>query len=84
MLRGDAYGFFQPAQNSVGVRNMKNPKQELGLSALLEQDISSYEYFNTLPEKLKNGLRVRDVGTFAEMQDYVAERRHTGRHTEMR
>ena len=44
---------------------------ELGLSALLEQDISSFEYFNTLSPDIKRKLEAKDVSSFDEMQSCV-------------
>ncbi len=47
----------------------------LGLSDLLDQDISSYEYFYSLPEDFRRKIQQRDIGSFAEMQSYVEELR---------
>lgn len=44
---------------------------EIGLSALLEQDLSSYEYFHGLPSDIQNKIEQRDIGSFDEMQQYV-------------
>lgn len=54
---------------------MLNGRYELGLSALLEHDLSSYEYFNALPEDIKEEIRKRDARSFDEMQSIVAELR---------
>ena len=41
----------------------------LCLTDLLDQDLSSQEYFNTLPDAVRNRLLARDeVRTFAELQ----------------
>ena len=44
---------------------------QLGLSALIEQDISSYEYYQSLPGEVKRKLEMCDVATFAELQSYA-------------
>lgn len=49
--------------------------QHLCLTDLLDQDLSSYEYFHSLPEELKKKLERRDVSTFAEMQEFVEAER---------
>lgn len=38
-----------------------------GLSALLEEDLSAFEYFNTLPDGLKQRLEAEDVNLFDDM-----------------
>lgn len=48
---------------------------ELGLDALLEQDISSFEFYNTLPDAMKKRLKARDPRSFEEMQDCVEHMR---------
>lgn len=54
---------------------MLNGQYELGLSALLEHDLSSYEYFNALPPKIKEEIVERDAHSFEEMQTIAAEMR---------
>lgn len=49
--------------------------QQLGLSDLLEQDLTSYEYFHSLPLDIQQKIKARDVASFMEMQDYVSELR---------
>jgi hypothetical protein len=44
---------------------------ELGLSALLEHDLSSYEYYQTLPRDVKRKVEMCDVSSFAELQSYA-------------
>ncbi len=41
----------------------------LCLSDLLDQDVTSFEYFQTLPVKIRNKLLNRDITTFSELQD---------------
>ena len=54
-------------------KRLKNERNyEIGLSALLEQDISSFEYFNTLSDDVKKKIEAKDIGSFDEMQEYVA------------
>lgn len=43
----------------------------LCLSDLLDQDLSSYEYFETLPDAVKARVISSDVRSFAEMQSLV-------------
>lgn len=50
---------------------------EIGLSALLEHDLSSYEFFNTLPKDIQEELQQRDAHSFEEMQSIVARFRQT-------
>lgn len=54
---------------------MLNGRYELGLSALLEHDLSSYEYFNALPKELQEEIRQQDAHSFEEMQSIVAKLR---------
>ncbi|MDD6174898.1 MAG: hypothetical protein PUC59_03975 [Firmicutes bacterium] len=44
---------------------------QLGLSALLEQDLSSYEYFQSLPREVQRKVEMCDVSSFAELQSYA-------------
>ena len=50
---------------------MREGSYQLGLSDLLDQDISSYEYFYSLPEKIQQKIVMRDINSFEEMQDFV-------------
>lgn len=44
----------------------------LGLTELLDQDLSAYEYFQTLPPELQTELRRSDgVSSFGELQSRV-------------
>ena len=44
----------------------------LGLTVLLDRDLSAYEYFQTLPPELQTDLRRRDsVSSFEELQAQV-------------
>ena len=45
---------------------------QLGLSDLLDQNLSCYEYFHSLPEDLQKRIAKQDIGSFEEMQDFVA------------
>lgn len=47
--------------------------QHLCLSDLLEEDLSSYEFFQTLPQPIQEKLEQMDVSTFAEMQQAVSK-----------
>ncbi len=43
--------------------------QHLCLSDLLEEDLSSYEFFHGLPMEIQKKIEKADVGTFQEMQE---------------
>ncbi len=45
----------------------------LGLSDLLEQDLSSYEFFSSLPPDLQGEIAERDLASLEEIQEYVAK-----------
>ena len=47
----------------------------LGITDLLDQDLTSYEYFYALPPELQARIFDRDAASFAEMQDYVEKLR---------
>lgn len=46
--------------------------QHLCLSDLLDQDLTSYEYFHSLPREIQLKIIGEDIGSFKEMQDFVA------------
>ena len=50
---------------------------QLGLSDLLDQNISCYEYFHSLPKELQVEIQRQDFGSLEEIQQYVAA--HTDR-----
>ncbi|MBE6760395.1 MAG: hypothetical protein E7554_10005 [Ruminococcaceae bacterium] len=43
----------------------------LGLDDLLENDVSSYELFHSLPKEVQRKVKRRDVRSFAELCSYV-------------
>ena len=45
----------------------------LCLSDLLDQDLSSYEYFHSLPLEVQKNIEESDVNSFADMQQ-IAEK----------
>lgn len=47
----------------------------LGLTDLLDQDLTSYEYFYALPPELQSWVFAKDAASFAEMQDCVEKLR---------
>ncbi len=47
----------------------------VGLSDLLDQNVSCYEYFYSLPEDLRRKIEKQDIASFEEMQEYVEEQR---------
>lgn len=46
---------------------------QLGLSDLLDQNLSCYEYYYSLPEDLQRRIAKQDIGSFEEMQNFVAD-----------
>lgn len=52
---------------SDGIRNY------LCLSDLLQEELSAWEYFNTLPHSVKQELERKDVRSFEEMQELAGE-----------
>ncbi|MDD2363065.1 MAG: hypothetical protein PHH84_09000 [Oscillospiraceae bacterium] len=53
---------------------MREGNYKLGLSDLLDQSLSCYEYFYSLPKNLQDDIKNRDFGSFEDIQDYVASR----------
>ncbi len=53
-----------------------NSFQKLGLSDLLDQDLTSYEFFHALPKALQQRIMDKDFGSFEDMAAYAAEHRH--------
>jgi hypothetical protein len=54
----------------LGVIKMSHSiDQHLCLSDLLEEDLSSYEFFHGLPIEIQKQIEKADVGTFQEMQE---------------
>lgn len=49
--------------------------RKLCLSDLLDQDISSYEFFHSLPEPIQRKIEALDIGSFEEMQAFAYEHR---------
>ena len=63
--------------------NMIKGSEYVGLSDLLDQDISSYEYFHSLPREIQKKIEERDISTFTDMQEYVAKMKDMGRADEI-
>lgn len=55
------------------VKVMDANHRKLGLSDLLDQDLSCYEYYYSLSKELRNKIKEMDVNTFEEMQDIVQQ-----------
>lgn len=51
---------------------------DIGIDALLESDISSFEYFNTLSDEEKRRIKSADIGSFEEMQQLVVKMKNGG------
>jgi len=47
----------------------------LGLDDLLENDVSSYELFHSLPKEVQRKVAQKDVRSFGELCAYVNSRR---------
>lgn len=56
-----------------------NTNQWLGIDELLDNDMTSYEFYNSLSPSMQKKVRQRDFGNFAEMKDYVARCRNNKR-----
>ena len=56
---------------------MDYPAQSL--EDLISEDITSYEYFNSLPEEVKKSARREDPVTFEALQAFVAREYGIGR-----
>lgn len=52
---------------------MDSPFYHISLADLLDNDLSSYEYYNSLPEDIRRKIAEKDIGSFQEMQSYVAQ-----------
>lgn len=50
--------------------------EHLCLSDLLDQDLSSYEYFQALPSDIKRKVMECDFRSLEEMQEYVSDLMH--------
>lgn len=48
------------------------------LSELLDQDMTSYEYFHSLPPEMQKDIREQDLASFNELKDYVERHRGFG------
>jgi hypothetical protein len=51
---------------------MRGSNYKLGLSDLLDQSITCYEYFYSLPKSLQEEIKNLDIHSFEDMQEYVA------------
>lgn len=45
----------------------------LCLSDMLDQDLTSYEYYHSLPEDIQRRVQDSDVRSFDELQSFVAQ-----------
>ena len=50
-------------------------EEHVGLSDLLDQDLSSYEYFHSLTKELQDKIIMKDITSFEDMQEYVSQQR---------
>lgn len=50
----------------------------LCLSDLLDADLSSYEYFCSLPENIKQKIEMEDARSFSEMQAIARQEEQKG------
>ncbi|HHV50409.1 MAG TPA: hypothetical protein PLG48_06590 [Candidatus Avimonas sp.] len=51
---------------------MQGNNYKLGLSDLLDQSLTCYEYFHSLPKSLQEKIKDLDIHSFEDMQEYVA------------
>lgn len=47
----------------------------VGLSDLLDQDTTSYEFFYSLPRELQDEIREQDFSSFKAMTDFVKQKK---------
>lgn len=64
---------FKWVNTNFEVKVMDANHRKLGLSDLLDQDLSCYEYYYSLSKELRNKIKEMDVNTFEEMQDIVQQ-----------
>lgn len=50
---------------------MQETYYSLGLSDLLENDLSSYEYFYSLPQNIQQKIKQKDVCSFEQMHSFA-------------
>lgn len=50
----------------------------LGLSDLLERDLSAYEFYQSLPAEIQQRAMENDVGSFEELQRLAQENEDRG------
>lgn len=48
----------------------------VGLSDLLDQDITSYEFFYSLPKELQDEIKKHDFSSFEAMTEFVRKKRN--------
>ena len=56
---------------------MRNRSEFTDLTELLDQDISSYEYFYALPRNIQDRLRKSDIHSFEELQEMTEKIRNS-------
>ncbi len=49
----------------------------VGLSDMLDQDTTSYEFFYSLPQELQEEIRKHDFTSFKAMAEFVKWKRYT-------
>ena len=63
-------------QKRMVIKMINERRCALGLDALLEQDSSSFEFYNALSDEYKRKIKAQDVRSFEEMQSYVSQLRN--------
>ena len=53
--------------------NSVRQNYSLGLDNLIERDMTSFEYYNSLPQSIKKRLESKDISSFEEMQHIVRD-----------
>lgn len=56
---------------------MRNRSEFTDLTELLDQDISSYEYFYALPKNIQDKIKKYDVRSFRELQELAEKIRNS-------
>ena len=58
---------MQPFQNNAWGDFMD--QEHLCLTDLLDQDLTAYEFYQTLPQNVRNLLKEQEITSFDELQD---------------
>ncbi len=56
---------------------MEEDRPYLGLTELLDQDLSSYEFYYSLPPAVRASIQKSDPGSFSELQRLAEKAKRT-------